>query len=182
MTVLFQSTRPLRGATHTLTLKETRGIISIHAPLAGRDVRYCCNPTSVFYFNPRAPCGARRPLRAALGHPDCISIHAPLAGRDSGAAIAPIGCIDFNPRAPCGARRTSNSRLCERGGHFNPRAPCGARRLLLARFRQYRYFNPRAPCGARPVLYLLQFPFPSISIHAPLAGRDYGHNGRPSHQ
>ena len=57
---LFQSTRPMRGATrinkHDFSVK----IVSIHAPHAGRDV-------------------------AALGYSDNwdVSIHAPHAGRDS---------------------------------------------------------------------------------------------------
>ena len=86
---------------HELTAKWH---ISIHAPLAGRDrVRIPSRP-SLGYFNPRAPCGARRikmvqdenlhefqstrPLRGATssspGKPNLcfISIHAPLAGRD----------------------------------------------------------------------------------------------------
>ena len=79
---LFQSTRPLRGATLAFVL-------------------YCLE---LRYFNPRAPCGARllhalelgehhafqstRPLRGATLREGAfrlrrqISIHAPLAGRD----------------------------------------------------------------------------------------------------
>ena len=34
-------------------------------------------------------------------------------------------------------------------------------------------FNPRAPCGARPSGYLPHCPGAFISIHAPLAGRDF---------
>ena len=57
---LFQSTRPMRGATATKGYKVPIVIISIHAPHAGRD-HYCYQ---CFYpghhFNPRAPCGARQ--------------------------------------------------------------------------------------------------------------------------
>ena len=35
------------------------------------------------YFNPRAPCGARRRALAVVEAMENISIHAPLAGRDS---------------------------------------------------------------------------------------------------
>ena len=81
--IIFQSTRPMRGA--------TRGRAT-----AAPDLRY---------FNPRAPCGARpkygtdtdydikfqstRPMRGATPccssqfRPCRISIHAPHAGRDS---------------------------------------------------------------------------------------------------
>ena len=79
----FQSTRPLRGATVKLKAYVDLGFISIHAPLAGRDrkdqttIRSATEKISIhaplagrdsialsmisniFYFNPRAPCGAR---------------------------------------------------------------------------------------------------------------------------
>ena len=55
----FQSTRPLRGATLNLSQAAISGYISIHAPLAGRD-RNAGRPRTVYRdFNPRAPCGAR---------------------------------------------------------------------------------------------------------------------------
>ena len=63
---LFQSTRPLRGATLCLASSATSQKISIHAPLAGRDYRIHAFLSSIYNFNPRAPCGAR-PL--PTGHP-----------------------------------------------------------------------------------------------------------------
>ena len=36
--------------------------ISIHAPLAGRDLKYCPHCDTPNHFNPRAPCGARRQI------------------------------------------------------------------------------------------------------------------------
>ena len=55
----FQSTRPMRGA--TMAIKRHIGVcqISIHAPHAGRDSAVPLIACSAFYFNPRAPCGAR---------------------------------------------------------------------------------------------------------------------------
>ena len=123
----FQPTRPLRGATASGPPSEILRGISTHAPLAGRDTScaFCdCVPK---YFNPRAPCGARRELvqhdLRALGHfnprAPCgarpyspwsedgefeISTHAPLAGRDGGQGGIPSLSPYFNPRAPCGAR------------------------------------------------------------------------------
>ena len=57
---LFQPTRPLRGATNVANVTAVISPISTHAPLAGRDrwPRTCCS--RALYFNPRAPCGARR--------------------------------------------------------------------------------------------------------------------------
>ena len=79
--------------------------ISIHAPHAGRDSRGMDLKSRLEYFNPRAPCGARRinvkivdelilfqstrPMRGATDaalrrrYLHDISIHAPHAGRDS---------------------------------------------------------------------------------------------------
>ncbi len=80
--LLFQSTRPVRGATGRQRVHYMLKRISIHAPRAGRDnpCRRCLGGNR--NFNPRAPCGARRPIAP------------PWLWR----------CRDFNPRAPCGAR------------------------------------------------------------------------------
>ena len=58
--VVFQSTRPVWGA--TLALRGTRQISR--------------------YFNPRAPCGARQSLLYKYPLHEGISIHAPRVGRD----------------------------------------------------------------------------------------------------
>ena len=78
----FQSTRPMRGATTECVNVTYVYDVSIHAPHAGRDWRRWRHPQRRQRFNPRAPCGAR------LGHacdkrnlPE-VSIHAPHAGRD----------------------------------------------------------------------------------------------------
>ena len=78
---VFQSTRPVRGATISAYPRPTQTPISIHAPRAGRD-------------------GNR--LSPAVAN--CISIHAPRAGRDRDRQVGSKGFRDFNPRAPCGAR------------------------------------------------------------------------------
>ena len=56
----FQSTRPVRGATLAALYKVGCLVISIHAPRAGRDAAWAAARTPRAYFNPRAPCGARR--------------------------------------------------------------------------------------------------------------------------
>ena len=56
----FQSTRPLRGATLLVLGHVVVCGISIHAPLAGRDDKEATEVEVDLYFNPRAPCGARR--------------------------------------------------------------------------------------------------------------------------
>ena len=80
--LLFQSTRPIRGAT-----------MQRKSHLSGPS-----------YFNPRAPYGARpdnvRPFVVA----HMISIHAPHTGRDRNITEQLQNDINFNPRAPYGAR------------------------------------------------------------------------------
>ena len=82
----FQSTHPLRGATDSKRLFLRGYEISIHAPLAGCDVR------------------GRRDRRG-LFH---ISIHAPLAGCDSPHGAFQNKVVNFNPRTPCGVRLLSD--------------------------------------------------------------------------
>ena len=79
----FQSTRPVRGATLTPKHGKLSPCISIHAPRAGRDPVRCVTRPLVQDFNPRAPCGARRGDIGGLGSMGKISIHAPRAGRDA---------------------------------------------------------------------------------------------------
>ena len=104
LTCLFQSTRPVRGATVLFFDFPLSVGVSIHAPRAGRDHGRRCSPPYHRGFNPRAPCGARlvvvgiqgiaiafqstRPVRGATAAKQGyvsrvrVSIHAPRAGRD----------------------------------------------------------------------------------------------------
>ena len=167
---IFQSTRPLRGATFAVRDVVDPVEISIHAPLAGRDL---CSR-------------ARSPL-------SFISIHAPLAGRDRPGSSSSCGRHNFNPRAPCGARPVAKLTTA-RTIHFNPRAPCGARRYIFWALSSSMPFQSTRPLrGATKVcedwasILLFQSTRPlrgatqagiagpvrtGISIHAPLAGRD----------
>ena len=104
--LLFQSTRPVWGATFNgLLCFQYNAGISIHAPRVGRDDLFDFLGLRGFkHFNPRAPCGARphltiakfaclifqstRPVWGATivkhhtRHVIAISIHAPRVGRD----------------------------------------------------------------------------------------------------
>ena len=59
----FQSTHPLRGATESLPLRRRPRGISIHAPLAGCDLRGDDRRRVHHDFNPRTPCGVRHGRR-----------------------------------------------------------------------------------------------------------------------
>ena len=147
---IFQPTRPLRGATFPLLF-----------------VSFCYS-----YFNPRAPCGARRSQTAYLPSHQGISTHAPLAGRDRELNELSRTVIDFNPRAPCGARLMvipllsisvvisthaplagrdrSYQRQKQNKQEFQPTRPLrGATAPSVLPSGAGTDFNPRAPCGAR---------------------------------
>ena len=123
-------------------------IISIHAPRAGRDIPLILIFYDPKYFNPRAPCGARR--SAAFPHVVSHQFQStrPVRGATGSCFRCGSGPSDFNPRAPCGARPTAPTLLLSRF-YFNPRAPCGARLNETAQTAKVTDFNPRAPCGAR---------------------------------
>ena len=80
----FQSTRPMRGATPDPVLSLCRFLTYFNprAPCGARRARPPLAAPGRRNFNPRAPCGARR--GRAQGPPplERISIHAPHAGRD----------------------------------------------------------------------------------------------------
>ena len=102
---LFQSTRPLRGATFDGDALHVWMCISIHAPLAGRDTHRRSPAAGDGHFNPRAPCGARpKPL---LVHDQFGQFQSTRPLRGATLRSASPGQIGshFNPRAPCGARR-----------------------------------------------------------------------------
>ena len=146
--------------------------ISIHSPLAGRDLRPGeCRPCRSD-FNPLAPRGARlsremitgtegkkfqstRPSRGeTLGgwvrvFAIRISIHSPLAGRDGiHNALGKIWYSNFNPLAPRGARPRAG-REQRAVSYFNPLAPRGARPARASPLCRQGDFNPLAPRGAR---------------------------------
>ena len=101
--MIFQSALPLRGATPHGHARDRARNISIRAPLAGSDFASMSKPIISANFNPRSPCGERRP------------------GVKSSATMT-----DFNPRSPCGERPQRHASHSPRAD-FNPRSPCGER-------------------------------------------------------
>ena len=161
----FQSTRPLRGATADHQLHRRKRAISIHAPLAGRDL-------AVLQRH-------RQPL--------CISIHAPLAGRD----ICTVGKYPsrnlFQSTRPLRGATFVPDKVSAALGYFNPRAIVGGKVVQLisihaplagrdsvcavnvssgVSFQSTRPLRGATVTEPRPASLI------DISIHAPLAGRD----------
>ena len=145
----FQSTRPMRGATQICRVVINIGVISIHAPHAGRDYLWQHDHVYRGHFNPRAPCGARRRC-----------------------AVPAHRALHFNPRAPCGARLHTLLRRLD-GETISIHAPhAGRDRPSPPATADATNFNPRAPCGARQKSSYTVEALMGISIHAPHAGRD----------
>ena len=69
------------------------GVISIHAPRVGRDIKLEKMPTTSKDFNPRAPCGARPSQIGVEPQIEEISIHAPRVGRDLVLDEADLGTV-----------------------------------------------------------------------------------------
>ena len=122
----FQSTRPLRGATVIDDDTSRDELISIHAPLTGRDLRATVRTILRKRFQ------STRPLRGAT----------------SGLTISTNRLHNFNPRAPYGARLCR--RYCGRGNlDFNPRAPYGARHSITINVVRAKAISIHAPLTGR---------------------------------
>ena len=88
-------------------------------------------PGTAAYFNPRGPCGLRRPLVWPRPGPPPV----------------------FQSLRSLRTATIRRNPSILRPGNFNPRGPCGPRRFLRSfRLLLVRYFNPRGPCGPRQKL------------------------------
>ena len=153
---LFQSTRPVRGATATASQTISASwSFNPRAPCGARLRANSKNRCLGCRFNPRAPCGARlsakgisrrrlafqstRPVRGATDASQIdrltvsVSIHAPRAGRDLLAENLSRDALGVSIHAPRAGRDESRIDEATGGSGFNPRAPCGARRKLAIR-------------------------------------------------
>ena len=152
--IVFQSTRPMRGATSAKV-----------------------QSVSIFLgFNPRAPCGARlwrlsvgdyysrfqstRPMRGATA---CRRSHCPLLR-------------SFNPRAPCGARLYSAARFCVSTMFQSTRPMRGATCVSIISNILGLVFQSTRPMRGATRIFCSRTILLSVSIHAPHAGRDGYHS------
>ena len=145
--------------------------ISIHAPHAGSDSGLIPFMWTKSNFNPRSPCGERRPESRPCSCLFPFQSTLPMRGATTFDTADTFEDRNFNPRSPCGERRISPLGKLK-PGYFNPRSPCGERPPLslqavaLGTFqstlpmrgatsleqishRDCPDFNPRSPCGER---------------------------------
>ena len=99
-TAKFQSTRPVWGATMVKDALDEYEDISIHAPRVGRDRESISRLETLSHFNPRAPCGARQKYWMARTKRISISIHAPRVGRDQRVSQYCAGVNAFQSTRP----------------------------------------------------------------------------------
>ncbi len=169
----FQSTLSLRRATGGHITARGDGGISIHALLAESDdeLRSAGKVRALFQstlslrratdtyhgkyqgsrdFNPRSPCGERRPRKSFSYHHICISIHALLAESD----------YDGDPNEDC-YKISIHALLAE-----------SDRLKIFSAHCPVPNFNPRSPCGERLSSRSWFIRVIGISIHALLAESD----------
>ena len=149
--IRFQSTRPMRGATSSLSERFPVISISIHAPHAGRDTCFkrLCRFSSD--FNPRAPCGARLTVNAVGGNVNLFQSTRPMRG----ATVLRLVSV-------------------RRGGFQSTRPMRGATQPCFPEADQPA-ISIHAPHAGRDGQSGANLPpLGQISIHAPHAGRDQG--------
>ncbi len=151
---IFQSTLPVRGATGGQHFGPKAGQISIHAPRAGSDrrLRSCGNTPA--YFNPRSPCGERR--RRATDHRQADY---------------------FNPRSPCGERRLKALEDAS-SSIFQSTLPVRGATDAVSYELERQAFQSTLPVRGATELRASLYAEQRISIHAPRAGSDQGQRVR----
>ena len=191
--IKFQSTRPVWGATTSAGSQSVRGLISIHAPRVGRDAyklrKWFDMAISIHaprvgrdrvasmerrgrnYFNPRAPCGARRIHNGRKRLWWRFQSTRPVWGATLTNPSTLSSIIFQSTRPVWGATRRCSCEKLTRT-YFNPRAPCGARpKVRTVRKGQEAFQSTRPVWGATTNAFALLVTF-AISIHAPRVGRD----------
>ena len=147
---LFQSTRPVWGATAAMT----------------RSRRDCC------YFNPRARVGRDKFDASKQAQRAAFQSTRPVWGATTRSSAACASQRHFNPRAPCGARPYPRADMLPAIAFQSTRPVWGATKQAKIDKTGECNFNPRAPCGARRQQPSSIQDCVYISIHAPRVGRD----------
>ncbi|EFR40752.1 hypothetical protein HMPREF9162_2212 [Selenomonas sp. oral taxon 137 str. F0430] len=148
--LLFQSTRPVRGATDALMKYQREGKFQSTRPVRGATVR-------IFQ-------------RFFRGY---VSIHAPRAGRDK-EEVPILGRLLFQSTRPV---RGATSLYLPAGyvKAFQSTRPVRGATLPALRMPLFLSVSIHAPRAGRDEIDFSGFDELNVSIHAPRAGRDSGH-------
>ena len=146
----FQSTLPMRGATHLRKhIVKCFSDFNPHSPCGERHGLYH-RFSHLTNFNPHSPCGERLYGFFLMTLSSDISIHTPHAGSDINLPQSTRRNADFNPHSPCGERlygfflMTLSSDISIHTPHAGSDL-CGCVNLTF-----WNNFNPHSPCGERP--------------------------------
>ena len=170
-TFQFQSTRPVWGATFGMPVAAISSSFQSTRPVWGATLRGCHTHRAELYFNPRAPCGARRHLAQGRSETFTFQSTRPVWGATAKPTQIQGGSPYFNPRAPCGARR----KLTLKSGQtviFQSTRPVWGATFPLAAECLAGMISIHAPRVGRDEITRTLSPTAKISIHAPRVGRD----------
>ena len=172
MAAVFQSTRPIRGATSMPSRPFALPPISIHAPHTGRDICTRCPASPPGRFQSTRPIRGATPVSSSTSLRQLISIHAPHTGRDI-FSVSLVPCFGISIHAPHTGRDIPYSVKALVDIAFQSTRPIrGATSSRDTLYAAATDFNPRAPYGARQVVPEELVEVRTISIHAPHTGRD----------
>ena len=149
--MVFQSTRPMRGATQQkITFEEYLCEFQSTRPMRGATQNLLITSSPVTFQSTRPMRGATV-LSSIPGYQLIISIHAPHAGRDFVTLGDTIANDVFQSTRPMrGATMPEMPFCCMLS--ISIHAPHAGRDPYESKVKHYfQYFNPRAPCGARPI-------------------------------
>ena len=149
LTGLFQSTRPVRGGTYIADRLLTDLRFQSTRPVRGGTSSATAHTSPILYFNPPAPCGAGRRWRGRRPIPSRFQSTRPVRG---GTLLDRPHEFAYNISIhPPRAGRDGFSKFpIHQSAYFNPPAPCGAGLLQPGPRSIPPHFNPPAPCGAGP--------------------------------
>jgi len=166
----FQSTRPCVGATRQEHQVAKQFNVSIHAPVRGRDgVSLLGDGCSTFQST--RPCEGATLKQAIDRLSETVSIHAPVRGRDLIVPKCSATMDEFQCTRPCeGATKDLDD--LKANATFQSTRPCvGATRSTIRR-HTHPTFQSTRPCVGATVCSMREARLESVSIHAPVRGRD----------
>ena len=162
----------MRGATFTSSGLVSAGIFQSTRPMRGATQEVLNGFEEDVYFNPRAPCGARRKIIDSIIMQSEFQSTRPMRGATYGTTRPRWTVWNFNPRAPCGARQYVAGNGDVIAVFQSTRPMRGATGAILHISRSPAVFQSTRPMRGATMSNRSAPRRKCISIHAPHAGRD----------